>query len=103
MAVKLTNCSSRWDCRFTPSGRFGHRRSRSSEAGNNGTASSLLDSRRGVASRELLETNEAFREPIRRQQQIVNWLRLVTNRRGEAQQERIRAVVKAYESGLSIS
>jgi RNA polymerase sigma factor (TIGR02999 family) len=63
----------------------------------------LLDSHRGVASRELLETDEAFREPIRRQQQLVNWLRLATDRRGEAQQARIRAVVKAYESGLSIA
>ena len=79
------------------------RGSRSSEAENNGTASSLLDSHRGVALRELLETNEAFREPIRRQQQLVDWLRLATNRRGEAQQQRIRAIVKAYESGLSIS
>jgi hypothetical protein len=50
-----------------------------------------------------METNEAFRKPIRRQQQLVNWLRLATDRLGEAQNERIRAVVKAYESGLSIA
>ena len=50
-----------------------------------------------------METNEAFRKPIRRQPQLVNWLRLATDRLGEAQNERIRAVVKAYESGLSIS
>ena len=63
---------------------------------NNGKPSSLLDGHRGVASRELMETNEAFREPVRRQQQLVNWLRLATVRLGEAQNKRIWAVVKAY-------
>jgi hypothetical protein len=42
--------------------------------------SSLPDSHRGVGSRELMETNDAFRKPIRRQQQLVNWLRLATDR-----------------------
>jgi hypothetical protein len=70
---------------------------------NNGKPSSLLDSHRGVALCGLMETNEAFREPIRRQQQLVNWSRLATNRPGEAQNERIWAVVKAYQSGLSTS
>ena len=49
-----------------------------------------------------METNEAFREPIRRQQQLLNWLRLATDRLGEAQNERIWAVVKAYQLGLWI-
>ncbi len=49
-----------------------------------------------------METNEAFREPIRRQQQLVNWLRLATDRLREAQNERIWAVVKAYQLGLWI-
>ena len=38
----------------------------------------------------------ALRERIR------TWLRLATDRLGEAQQERIRAVVKAYQLGLWI-
>ena len=42
------------------------------------------------------------REPIRRQPQLVNWLRLATDRLGEAQNERIWAVVKAYQLGLWI-
>ena len=49
-----------------------------------------------------METNEPFREPIRRQQQLVNWLRLATDRLGEARNERIWAVVKAYQLGLWI-
>ena len=76
--------------------------SRTSGEKNNSKPSSLPDSHRGVASRELMETNEAFREPIRRQQQLVNWLRLATDRLGEAQNERIWAVVKAYQLGLWI-
>jgi hypothetical protein len=48
-----------------------------------------------------METNEAFREPIRRQQRLVNWVRLATDRPGEVSNERPRAVVKAYQSGLS--
>jgi hypothetical protein len=49
-----------------------------------------------------MEPNEAVREPIRRQQQLVKWLRLATDWRGEAQNERIWAVVKACQSGLWI-
>src|SRR5262245_21736728 len=49
-----------------------------------------------------METNDAFRERIRREGQIVARLRLATDRLEEAQQERIWAVVEAHQSGLSI-
>jgi hypothetical protein len=49
-----------------------------------------------------METNEAFRKPIRRQLQLVNWLRLATDRLGGSQNERIRVVAKAYQLGLWI-
>jgi hypothetical protein len=49
-----------------------------------------------------METNEAFREPIRRQQQVVNWLRPSTDRLGEVRNARIWAVVKAFQLGLWI-
>jgi hypothetical protein len=49
-----------------------------------------------------METNEAFRAPIRRHQRLVSWLRLATDRLGEAQNERIWAVVKAYRLRLWI-
>ena len=50
-----------------------------------------------------METNEPSREPIGLQQQLVNWMRFATDRLGEAQNERIGDVVKAFQSGLSIS
>jgi hypothetical protein len=49
-----------------------------------------------------METNDEFRERIRREQQLAARLRLATERLEEAQQERIWAVVEAHESGLSI-
>ena len=69
----------------------------------NGKPSSLLDSHRSVTSVELTETNEPFRESIRLQQQLVNWLHFAADRLGEAQNERIRAVVEAFQSGFSVS
>ena len=49
-----------------------------------------------------METNDAFRERIRREQQLADRLRLATERLEEAQRERIWAVVEAHQSGLSI-
>jgi hypothetical protein len=49
-----------------------------------------------------METNDAFRERIRREQQLAARLRLATERLEEAQRERIWAVVEAHQSGLSI-
>src|SRR3954469_15375592 len=49
-----------------------------------------------------METNDEFRERIRREGQIAARLRLATDRLEEAQQERIWAVVEAHQSGLSI-
>ena len=49
-----------------------------------------------------METNDEFRERIRREGQLADRLRLATDRLEEAQQERIWAVVEAHQSGLSI-
>jgi AraC-like DNA-binding protein len=49
-----------------------------------------------------METNDEFRERIRREGQIAARLRLATDRLEEAQQERIWAVVEAHQLGLSI-
>jgi hypothetical protein len=50
----------------------------------------------------MMETNDEFRERIRREGQIAARLRLATDRLEEAQQERIWAVVDAHQTGLSI-
>jgi len=44
-----------------------------------------------------METNDEFREQIRREGQLTDRLRLATERLEEAQQERIWAVVEASE------
>src|SRR3954469_23525710 len=49
-----------------------------------------------------METNDEFRERIRREQRLAARLRLATGRLEEAQRERIWAVVEAHQSGLSI-
>jgi AraC-like DNA-binding protein len=49
-----------------------------------------------------METNDEFRERIRREQRLAARLCLATERLEEAQRERIWAVVEAHESGLSI-
>ena len=49
-----------------------------------------------------METNDEFREQIRREGQLTDRLRLATERLEEAQQERIWAVVEAHQAGLSI-
>jgi hypothetical protein len=49
-----------------------------------------------------METNDEFREQIRREGQLTDRLRLATDRLEEAQQERIWAVVEAHQAGLSI-
>jgi hypothetical protein len=49
-----------------------------------------------------METNDQFRERIRREQRLTARLRLATERLEEAQRERIWAVVEAHQSGLSI-
>ena len=49
-----------------------------------------------------METNDEFREQIRREGQLTDRLRLATERLEEAQQERIWAVVDAHQAGLSI-
>ena len=49
-----------------------------------------------------METNDEFREQIRREGQLTDRLRLATERLEEAQRERIWAVVEAHQSGLSI-
>ena len=49
-----------------------------------------------------METNDEFRERIRREQRLAARLHLATERLQEAQRERIWAVVEAHESGLSI-
>jgi DNA-directed RNA polymerase specialized sigma24 family protein len=49
-----------------------------------------------------METNDDFRERIRREQQLAARLRLATERLEEAQRERTWAVVEAHQSGLSI-
>src|SRR5512133_702171 len=49
-----------------------------------------------------METNDEFRERIRREQQFAARLRLATERLEEAQRERIWAIVEAHQLGLSI-
>src|SRR3954469_19682530 len=49
-----------------------------------------------------METNDQFREQIRREGQLTDRLRLATERLEEAQQERVWAVVEAHQAGLSI-
>src|SRR4051795_3545869 len=49
-----------------------------------------------------METNDEFRERIRRDQRLSVRLRLATERLEETQRERIWAVVEAHQSGLSI-
>src|SRR5262245_7748019 len=49
-----------------------------------------------------METNDKFREQIRREGQLTDRLRLATERIEEAQQERIWAVIEAHQAGLSI-
>ena len=49
-----------------------------------------------------METNDDFREQIRREQQFAARLRLATERLEEAQRERIWAIVEANQSGLSV-
>src|SRR4051794_41353329 len=49
-----------------------------------------------------METNDEFREQIRREGLFTDRLRLATERLEEAQQERIWAVVEAHQAGLSI-
>src|SRR3954471_15026585 len=49
-----------------------------------------------------METHDEFEERIRREQQVAARLRLATDRLGEAQRERIWAIVEAHQSGLSV-
>jgi hypothetical protein len=49
-----------------------------------------------------METNDEFRERVRREGQIAARLRLATDRLEEAQQERIWAVAEAHQLGQSI-
>jgi hypothetical protein len=49
-----------------------------------------------------MEINDQFCERIRREQRLAARLRLATERLEDAQRERIWAVVKAHQSGLSI-
>jgi DNA-directed RNA polymerase specialized sigma24 family protein len=49
-----------------------------------------------------METNDEFRERIRREQRLAARLRLAAGRLEEAQRERIWAIVEAHQSGLSI-
>jgi hypothetical protein len=49
-----------------------------------------------------METNDEFREQIRREGLFTDRLRLATERLEEAQQERVWAVVEAHQAGLSI-
>src|SRR5437764_14334959 len=49
-----------------------------------------------------METNDQFRERIRREQRLAARLGLATERLEEARRERIWAVVEAHQSGLSI-
>src|SRR4051812_460319 len=49
-----------------------------------------------------METNDRFRERIRREQRLTARLRLATERLEDAQPERSWAVVEAHQSGLSI-
>ena len=49
-----------------------------------------------------METPEAWRQRVRREQQLIARLRLATTRLAEADRERIWAIVAAQEAGLSI-
>ena len=49
-----------------------------------------------------METPEAFRQRVRREQQLIARLRLATTRLADADRERIWAMVAAQEAGLSI-
>ena len=49
-----------------------------------------------------METPEAFRQRVRREQQLIARLRLATTRLADADRERIWAIVAAQEAGLSI-
>jgi hypothetical protein len=49
-----------------------------------------------------METPEAFRQRVRREQQLIARLRLATTRLADADRERIGAIVAAKEAGLSI-
>jgi hypothetical protein len=49
-----------------------------------------------------METREERRQRVQREQQIKKRLRLATTRLQEAEQERIWAIVSAYDAGLSI-
>src|SRR5437016_1145862 len=49
-----------------------------------------------------METNDEFRERVRREQRLAARLRLAMERLEEAQRERIWATVEAHQSGLSI-
>jgi hypothetical protein len=47
-----------------------------------------------------METREAFRQRVRRDQLVTAWLRLAAMRLAHAEQERIWAIVAAHEAGL---
>ena len=49
-----------------------------------------------------METDDEFREQVRREGQLIDRPRLATERLEEAQQERVWAVVEAHQAGLSI-
>src|SRR3954470_9881871 len=49
-----------------------------------------------------METNDEFREQIRREGLFTDRLRLATERLEEAQQERVWAIVEVHQAGLSI-
>lgn len=49
-----------------------------------------------------METPEALRQRVRREQQLIARLRLATTRLADADRERIWAIVAAKEAGLSI-
>jgi hypothetical protein len=49
-----------------------------------------------------METSEAWRQHVRREQQLIARLRLATTRLADADRERIWAIVAAKEAGLSI-
>jgi integrase len=49
-----------------------------------------------------METSEALRQCVRREQQLIARLRLATTRHADADRERIWAIVAAKEAGLSI-
>jgi hypothetical protein len=49
-----------------------------------------------------METPEAWRHRVRREQQLIARLRLATTRLADAEQERLWAIVAAHRAGLSI-